>query len=244
MDFLGWLTNVFGNPNTWYIAAGLAFFGFLYRVPYIGRLARRFGGRRTAPFVMLAIGFIVGGGLGSLTGLNIIEAKDWSVTDLQVTTDFSAVNLSSTTTENANIINLLDVRATDAQAADGNAEVANGIVTVTRTGDLKADSCTVSCLVPPSYPNEAGDDGTRYDILEKNTLGQFSCHLKEGAAATTDSPRERTTIGFDEGAATDTLGIQIEIDEEGHDALEQYSYKDVIIDFCGKPLTFRIHRMD
>lgn len=171
------------------------------------------------------------------------------IADLQVTTDFSG---NCTNTMNSNDDDLLDVRCTDAQANESTAwyEVDTGIITVFRDGDLSPASCKVKVTTDEGYSSErTPGDGTAYTVVEENTLGELEVYLEakksgSGAAASSSSPKEQTVLEFDEGISQAHLGVVLDTDEGGHDALNQYSYKDVVINICGKPFTMRVHRMD
>lgn len=236
--------------NFWLILTLIAVFGyglirtmpFLRRIPIINN-------RRT--FILLAVvgliltsGWLTDFGLGSLS-----PAGAWAISDLQVTTTF-LTDAGGTATENSNQDDLMDLRFTDAQANETTDvyELDTGVITVTRAGALPADSCTVTCMVPPKYQDESAPTGQVYSVLEESAIGESECYLmgaSSATAATTSSPKETTSIPFAEGVAVGYLGVALEVDEEGHDALDQYSYKDVIVDFCGQEhYTFRIHRMD
>jgi hypothetical protein len=181
-------------------------------------------------------------GTGSLSGAT---ASAVYVSDMQITTTF-LTDAGGTVAENQNVDDLLDIRLTDAQANETSDfyELDTGLLTVTRTGSLEPTSCQVRCIVPPVYEDESSPDGTTYNILERDTLGKYECYLKSGGAATTSSQKEMTSLVFADGDADQTLGVALEVDEEGHDALNQYSYRDVTIDVCGAPYTMRIHKMD
>ena len=214
--------------------------GILKRLPIVNN-------RRTVMIIaivglVLTTGIIGSLGIGSL---GTVSATDVSVVDIQVTTDFTS-DAGATPAENANVDDLIDVRMTDAQANEtsGIEEVYTGILTVTRSGDLSPTSCEVTALLPADYADEAGDDGRRYNIVEKTTVGEYEVYIQDGAAATVTSPKEHSVLTFADGVSQRTLGISIEVDEEGHDALNQYSSKSVIIDVCGSPFEFKLHRMD
>lgn len=191
--------------------------------------------------LVLTSGFLTTLGTGSFNRVQ----SGVGIDNLQITTTF-LTDAGGTVSENSNQDDLLDLRFTDAQANETASvyELDTGLLTVTRFGSLEANSCAVRCIVPPRYEDESAPNGNTYSILEEDNLGVPECYLANGAQATTSSPKQTTTLAFAEGDADQTLGIALEVDEEGHDALDQYSYKDVIIDVCGKPFTARIHRMD
>jgi hypothetical protein len=216
---------------------------FLKKIPILNR---------QNTFVLLAIGGLLmstgalssvfgNAGTGSLGG-----AGDMSISDIQLTTAFLN-NGSGTLSENNNVDDLLDVRlsgTTDVNESSNAFEVYAGQLSVTRIGSLKPTSCEVEAIVPPKYANEAGDDGSRYSIVELTALGEPEVYLASGAIATSTSPKKTVALAFADGVATTTLGVAIEIDQEGHDVLNQYSYKDIVLNVCGAPYTMRIHSMD
>jgi hypothetical protein len=240
------------NSTFWLVLAAIMLFGYglvrslIKRIPVLGGINRRM-------WVIIAIvGFLVtSGALGTVFGTAqtaSLAGTGYTITDIQVTTAFTNESSSATDlTENANVDDLLDVRMTDADVDETatSEEVQTGVLTVTRSGNLDPSSCPVRTVMPPDYADEAGDDGRRYNILEKTTVGEWEAYFEvnDGGAVITDE-KDHASLTFTDGASTATLGVMLEIDEEGHDALNQYSYKDVILDICGKPFTFRIHRMD
>jgi hypothetical protein len=237
------------NPTFWLILSGVMLFGYslfsglIKKVPVLGSMNRK-------TLVMIGIGGflvtsgILGGIMGS-AGTGSLAEQGFVISDLQVTTTFTSDGGASPV-ENANVDDLIDVRLTDAQANEtaGIEEIYSGVITVTREGSLEPMSCAVRTVMPADFADEAGDDGRRYNILEKTTTGDWESYISDGAAATINSPKDHGTLTFADGASTQTIGFALEIDEEGHDALNQYSYKDVVYDICGKPFTFRLHRMD
>lgn len=244
-------TDIFTNPTFYLIMAGIALFAYsMVRSTGLSKVPM-FNSRRSLLIVAIG-GFLITSGVFASLNLGSLStpsgaATGVQVSDLQVTTAFTTDGAGATApAENANQDDLIDIRLTDANVTEtgGEEELYTGIITVTRTGSLEPASCQVKTIMPADYADEAGDDGRRYNILEKTTTGQWESYLNSGGAATINSPKTQTAIAFADGAATGTLGVAMEVDEEGHDALNQYSYKDVVIDICGKPFTFRFHRMD
>lgn len=247
-----WYSFIYSS-TFWLVLLALSIFGYgIIRATPLRKLPI-FNKRKTLMWVSVAGLLIVSGWLGSfgLGSLSPVSASDWSVTNLQVTTAFNDTsNGTSIVTENSNVDDLIDVRATDEQVSEttsGDFELGNGVVMVTRTGGLGADSCTVRCVVPPKFEDESAPTGQVYGILEEDNIGTPECYLNAASsstAAATTSPKEVTSLAFDEGVAIGYVGVALEVEETGHDALDQYSYKDVVVDVCGKPFTFRVHRMD
>ena len=243
------ITEWLMNPTFWLVWLGIAVFGYglvksmkLDRLPILNN-------KKTLMWAAL-IGFVVtSGGFGLLdTGgtASLATVSAVQISDLQVTTAFTSDG-GIVPSENTNFDDILDVRMNDANVSEtaGQEEVYTGIITVTRTGSLVPTSCTVRAILPPDYEDEDGSNpGLSRNIVEKDSLGVYEVYVQDGAAATINSPQETTALSFGDGVAARTLGVAIEVDEEGHDGLTQYNSKDVIVDVCGKPFTFRIHRMD
>jgi hypothetical protein len=188
-------------------------------------------------------------GLGVLGTGSLLGASGIVISDIQVTTAHGN-NTASVLSESSNFDDLLDIRLTDAQVAETASFLeinGTGVLTVTRTGDLKASSCQVRALLPADFEDESAPTGTKYNIVEKTALGEYEVYIETASTSTsasTSSPKETTTLAFAEGVAKGFVSVVIEIDEEGHDALNQYNSKDIMLDICGKPYIYRVHRMD
>lgn len=248
MDF----QELINNPWFWGAVFFAAWSGLyvvvkaLFRgVPLVGRLLNRGTLMLVGAIgVVVTAGLLGGFGTGSLDRVSGMPGG-FKVSDLQVTTAFTS-DAGPAPAENANIDDLIDWYAYDTNVTETAAseEIYTGVITVTRAGELDPYSCKVSAILPQSYADEAGDDGRRYNIIEKTTTGYYEVYLADGAAATINSPKQSTMLSFSDGEAATTLGVVMEVDEEGHDALNANSHKDVILNVCGKPFTFRIHRED
>jgi len=195
--------------------------------------------------IILTSGILGTFGFGALTDSG---GAGWSISELQVTTAFTNASSADDISENSQVDDMIDARFVDAEVheAAGAYEV-NGTILVTRTGKLPADSCNVRCVIPPKFEDESAPTGTTYPILEETSKGEYECYLATSSStvgATTSSPKEKASLAFAEGVSTGYVGIMLEVEETGHDALDQYSYKDVIVNVCGKPFVIRIHRMD
>lgn len=243
-------SDIFTSSTFWIVMLALAVFGYgVIRSSPLKKLPV-FNNKNTFMLVALAgllltSGLIGSWSLGSLSQSASVAGV--SVSALQVTTSFTT-GAGGSIGENANVDDLIDVRMTDAQSNEtsGVYEATTGILTVTRTGSLDPISCDVVASTP-SYTGETAStqgNSVSYKILEETTTGDLNAYLKAGGAAATTDPKETTSLAFADGVATATLGVLLQVDEEAHDALSQYSYKDVVVDVCGKPFTFRIHRMD
>lgn len=240
------------NPVTWVVVTVVAVFGFnaivkatpLKRVPVLNN-------KRNLMIIGI-VGFLITSGIFGNIGLwetGSMGGGSWVVSDLQVTTSHGT-DAGGTLSESSNYDDLLDVRFTDAQSNETSAILeinGTGEITVTRTGQLIADSCDVKCIVPAKFEDQSAPDGTKYSILEETALGESECYIRAAAtsgSATTSSPKEKASLPFAEGIQTAYVSVVLEVEEGGHDALDQYNSKDVVIDICGKPFTYRIHRMD
>jgi hypothetical protein len=239
--------SFFNNVWFWTIMLGIGVLAYgvirpiTKRLPIINRKVIIYGSIAGILFTSGIIGQL---GFGS-----VAKSTDTvNIVDLQVTTAFAG---NGSHADDTIIDDLHHIRLTDAQAVEtaGSYELSTGIITVFRQGNLDPTSCPVVCSTTEGYAHESSPDGTQYTILEETSTHELECYLNaqksgSGAAATTSSPKERTVLEFDEGISKAHLGVALEVDEEGHDALAQYSYRDVIVNICGKPYTFRITNMD
>ena len=244
-------TDIFGQWQFYalLVALGTVFSAFasrmgLFKLPILSKQALLYVG---------VVGLVITTGIfGSVimsTGTASLgdAPAGFYISDLQVTTAFTSDNAGiGNVTESSGVQDHLDVRLLDAAVSEtgGEEEVYTGILTVTRTGAGEPYSCVVQAELPADYGDEAGDDGRRYNIVEKTTTGEWEVYLNDGGAAVITSPKDHTTLSFDDGESQTTLGIAVEVDEEGHDALNQYSSKNIVVNICGRPFTIEIHRMD
>lgn len=243
-------TDIFMNPWLWLILAGGALLGInllrmvgANRLPIIGRFTRR----RPLIIVSAVMLLVITGTLSHLGfGTASVATSGVVVSDLQVTTDFE-----QNATEHSTIDDLIDFRYADADvSADTHFPIRTGAIAVTRSGDLPAESCQVRAIPPARYEDEDGvtSPGVTRNILVENAMGTYTVHVATGSAsstnATTSDPKETNTLAFAEGVAKGYVSVYAAVDEEGHDGLNQYSYKDILLDICGKPFTLRVHRMD
>jgi hypothetical protein len=244
--------DIFTTPSFYLMLGLVSLFaygvirGLVSRIPVVNSILKG----RTNIVLFCALGFLITSGGISALGLGSVTKSVSSgvlISDLQVTTDFAG---NCTISENSNIDDLVDVRCLDANTTEtaGDYELKTGVITVTRGGDLSAMSCPVVASTQRQWQSEkTPGDGNLYTIVETTTLGELEVYLTAASsttAATTSSPKQNTQLAFAEGAALGYVGVLIEVDETAHDQLNQYSYKDVVVNICGKPFTFRIHRMD
>ncbi|MBI2670597.1 hypothetical protein HYX18_01295 [Candidatus Woesearchaeota archaeon] len=239
------LKNFFSNPWVWGIllAVALISYGtikkFFRKVPLLNN--------RTTTIWVAVIGIVLTTGLVGSLGVSSLSSKPaavgFAVTDLQFTT---GPNGFCTTATDSNVDDLVNVRCNGTQLSEssGNWELNNTIITVTRTGSLEPMSCTVRASTQRNYGSErTPGDGLTYTVLETTTLGELEAYLSDGSAASSSSPKETTSLTFADGVATRTLGVNLEVANKSMSVLNQYSYKDVILDTCGKFATFRIQYM-
>jgi hypothetical protein len=198
------------------------------------------------------IGFLLFSGiLGSVTlGFGSVSASNVIISS-RVTTNFQT-DSGGTIAKSSSMDNTIDVRLTDAQAVetDGSEELSTGVIQVTRKGGV-ADSCSVRAVVPKDYLNQDGSDqATMYHLVERSGSGsalETEVYLSVGSsssAATTSSPTMTNELAFAEGVSVGYVGVTIELDEEGHDAMNQYESLPVYVDICGELYTFNFFRMD
>jgi hypothetical protein len=206
-------------------------------------------GNKNLMIIVAIVGLLFTMGfLGSIVGGTVGASSSFGITRLDVTQAFTT-GAGGTIAVDSNTPNLINVRLTDAQSNEttGINEVnGTGIITVTRSGDLKAASVPITCTSTDYFKNEVTGQtsASAYSILEKNNLGLKACYIKIGGVATSSDVRESNTLAFAEGVSTGTFGVMMDVDEESHDALTQYSYRDVTVNVGEQKYTFRIWRMD
>jgi hypothetical protein len=221
-------------------------------LPFVGRYMRGFRKGMQPVARILPIVGIIGlvstlGGIGIFESASLVGAEDVEIVDMQVTTDFTSVT-GCTIAEDNNVDDRVNVRCTDKNTGQVNEtaaqyEVQEGIITVTRGGNLEPASCTVKAYSADYFSEKTPGDGTVYNIVEVTTLDELEVYLADNSAAATTSQKERIELSFAEGEATETLGVLIELDEDAHDNLNQYSTKDIVLDVCGMPFYFRVWQM-
>ena len=241
------------NPVFWMIVLGINIVAwgvvsrFLKGVPILRDKRSVFlialGGLLLSTGGLASLGFALG---GAETGSLGPGAQGFVISDIQMTTAFQINSSGTALSENTNVPDLIDIRLNDGDSVEttGMVEVDTGLLTIRRQGSLAPSSCSVSVRLPPKYQDESAPDGTTFQIVETDSLGVGEVYLGDGNTGDVNDPKMESVLTFGDGVATVTLGVAIEVDEQGHDALDQYSYKDIIVDICGKPYTFRIHRSD
>lgn len=251
MDFVTWATNMLTNVWFWLILAGISVFGYgiirsspLKKVPI-------FNNKKTLLMVAI-VGFLFASGVFSGLGLGSLSTTPasvggWSISDVQAST-LSASVAGGSVALDANNPYLINARFTDAQANETTAiyEVNSSLFTIYRTGKLVADSCQVDISSPDYLINEVtGQQGsTPYNILEKDATGRYKTYFKSGTTqATTSDAQGKISISFAEGVSSAQFTMLSNVDEESHDALNQYSFRDATINVCGFPETVRIFTM-
>jgi hypothetical protein len=248
------ISALISNPWLWVALGVMGVTGigykFFRKLPVVGGLFNM-----TTLTYVAVIGILISTGIaanimgesesGSLTGGSSY------ISDLQITTAFlfdGKSNGGQVVEEDPNIDDLVHARMYTGNVSEtaGIVEIETGIITVTRSGDLPADSVMVSCA--PSIVNYQNDNGSNagntYNILEETAKGEFEVYLNDGGAATTSSSKEQTSLAFDEGVATATLGVAMEVDSDGFMALNQYNTRDVVCRIGNAAMTFRIQKLN
>lgn len=248
------LPAIFYNPMLYF---GLALLAFLAwgSIKTVFRSVPLLNNRMTFIAIAVIIGLAAGGwlgtiGLGSIGGSSV-DASGVTILDgstgLQVTTSFNhSTNGTGSIAESTNQDDVLEVRFFDANVSETavEVEVYRGILTVTRTGSLAPASCTVQATLPDKYEDQSAPNGNVFNIVEIDALGVGAVYIQDGGEARTTSPRMQTSLTFADGDSTQTVGFAIQVDEEGHDALNQYNHKDVVFDICGKPYKVEVYKLD
>lgn len=251
MGFVESLQAIVSNPWFYVTLLGLAIFAYGTLRALTKVLPIKL--TRTAVVMIAIVGVAITSGLfgaNTFGTASLTPQSGVQIADLQVTTSF-ATDGDGNVSENTNVDDLVDIRLTDAQSneSSGIYDMDDGIITIFRSGELNAMSCPVIASTPAYASEVTPGDGSSYKIVEETSLGELEVYLNakksgSGAAAATTSPKEKTTLEFDEGISQAHLGVLIEVDETAHDNLNKYSYRDVVVNVCGKPMTFRVHRMD
>jgi hypothetical protein len=253
MSFFANLSTSLGTVQFWVIWSLIAFLAYGAIKPFIKKIPI-INNQQAMIFVGIAGMLITSGIFGTMSFGSVGGSKlggGVAVSDLQVTTDFGG---NCTVTPNNNQDDLYDVRCGSIASANvsetaARYEVHSGIITVFRTGALNPISCPVVASTVENYNSETSPgDGNKYTIVEETTLNELEVYLNakksgSGAAASTTSPKERTTLEFDEGTSQAHLGVLMELDVAAMENINQYSYRDVTVNICGKPMTFRPTRM-
>jgi len=240
------------NPWFYVVVAVLMFTGWLG----IKRLFRGIPILKNKSYVYLIciIGFLLVGG-ASYLGISsnwgtasLTSVSAMRITNIQIT-GLSPSAAGGTTTLDANNPYLIHVRQTDAQANETSIiyELNSSKFTITRSGDLKAASCLVKIYSADWLIDETtGQQGsTPFNILEKDATGRYKSYLADSTTwATTSDSQGEVQVAFAEGVATKTFTMLMNVEETAHDALNQYSSRDVTLDVCGTPVIVKFTRMD
>ena len=255
------LPAILTNPMLYIAIGALVFLGIAYKVPFVGKLLKSFGPRTQTAVIFIVVGLFLMGTFssvldifsvapGTAPGVAVagVTGGVATVTSVDITTSFATdgPNSGCTIEESTTVDNLFYVKCTDAQTNEtgGINELDTGIFTLTRSGAAAA-VCDVTATVNPYLSPSDNTDTKTYRIAERNNIGQlFGIRLAEGAAATNISTMEKIRIGFAEGAATETVGLCLNIDEESVDELNIYDTADIVIDFCGLKYTIRYMDLD
>lgn len=204
--------------------------------------------KRTA-YMLLGLGiFLTVFGVGWL-GVGTVGSGVGGV-DIQRIQTTTAFNLENT---NGTPLTIADSGIDDTRMSDfypsetdvaGNAYIHDGVFAVTRGGELSEASCPVRVIKPPRY--DISD--TTYHIVDEDAdtgvMYAYIATASTSTPATASHPKEVTELAFDRGVSVGYVGFNITIDETGFDPLTQYVYKDINVDICGYPYTFRVHKAD
>lgn len=251
-DILASIIAILTNPTLWLILGIISVVA--YGVLKTTKLNRLPGMKTpTSSAIVCAVLFLIFSGaisgLGSWgTGsLNKDSSSSWSVSNVQVAT-LSASVAGGTVALDSNNPYLINGRYTDAQANETASiyELNSSVFTIERSGDLKPDSCKVTVSSNDFNVDETTGLASTVplNILQKDATTRAMTYIQSGTTqATTSSPQESTSIAFADGVATAQFTVTANIAESAHDALTQYSFRDVTIDVCGFPITYRVFRM-
>ena len=246
MDILLLLQSIYSNIWTYVIMIVLGLGVGARFIPKLVKKSPVYNKRNLMIAGILGVLF-VGGIFGAVSFGSV--AGSGLIIDSQITTSF-ATDAGGSVAVSTTYPNTIDVRLTDAQSNETATyeELTTGVIRLKRGGDLSPMSCDVTARVPSDYLNQDGSDQTTlYHLVERNSLGEIEVYLA-GASSTTagalTDPKGVTSLPFGDGVDTAYLGIMIEIDEEGHDAMNQYESLPVIINACGEIYTINFFRMD
>jgi len=248
MDIVSTLTAILKSPLFYGGVLVLTLFSYAT----IRRFTRRIPFLKQKKMLMLVAGIGLASTLGLLASLGFGSTGSmtpgvWAISEVQIT-GLDDTNGGTVAVDGSNPY-LINVRQTDAQANETalNYEVNQSTFTIQRTGELVADSCRV-CISSAEYiKNEVtGQDGTNpYNILEKDVAGRYKTYLNDASTApTTTDSQGCANVAFAEGVASETFTMIVNVDEESHDALLQYSSRDATLDICGFPVVLSFRRMD
>lgn len=240
-----WLANMLNNVWFWVVLIGFGtifygvYRGLFRRIPFFRTL------NRGTLFMIGIIGMLVVSGIfGSFSMGTLTKTEKGSyITDFQVTT--ATVSDCTSYAESTTMDDVIELKCTDAQATDEDLGVFNTtIITVTRSGDLDAESFPVRIVTEPYQSKTTPGAGTEYTIIDQNAKGELLAYVEPTAStsATSTSPKEYTQLAFDEGVATATLGVSFSIDETAHDNLNSYDVVPVYLWVGDKVFTLNVHR--
>ena len=238
------LTGILMNPVLYLVLLAMAVSG-------VGmRYLRRVNLNKSRIYLIAVIGLLFAWGIVSLStfgiGSTAFSASSIDISRIQTTTAFHVDNDTTG-------VDLADVGVDDTRMSDfyideptANADpiIEAGIFQVTREGKLDANSCPVSVIKPPRYDIS---DTTYHIVNEDADTGVMTAYVRatsDSGVATTSHPKETSSLPFAEGVSVGYVSFLIEIDETGFDPLSQYDKKDINVDICGYPYTFRLHKSD
>ena len=246
MEITAWLTSILSNVWTYIIIIAMAVSG-------VGmRYMRRVNLNRRRLMVLGAIGILFASGLvsmgmfgvgstgGTITGAGVNIDRIQTVTAFDFSGTLGSISDSGTDDQR-----MSDFYITENNVTGDAGNIQSGVFLLTRSGDLTATSCKVAVQKPPRFDIS---DTTYHLIVEDTNTGVMTAHVRatsdSGTASRATHPKESTMLPFAEGVATGYVSFNITLDETGFDELTQYDYKDINVDMCGYPYTFRLHKAD
>ena len=182
-------------------------------------------------------------GMGAV-GINGGYDTGWSVTGLQTTTAYAVSSQVADVSDTGTDDTRKSVFYVNETQLSSNAVLDDGIMLITRSGELTAGSCDVRVIKPAQYSIANND----YDLLvqdqDTEVMQVYVRAESTSAVATASNPKEGTPLAFAEGVKTGYVSINATIDEEAIDALTQYTSKSFVLDVCGYPYTFQFVKQD
>lgn len=187
--------------------------------------------------------FLSAGGT-ALLGMGSIgsSASASTVTQLQTTAAYTIANstTASVSTDSGTDDTRMSVFYLDTGDINGDANITTGIFKVRRLGNLDPASCEVQVFKPARYEIS---DTTYHLVNEDASTGVMDAWVHTAAttgAATEADPKGSNSLAFADGVDSGFVSFKISLDETGIDPMTQYDSKDINVNICGYPYTFRI----
>lgn len=238
-------TSFFSSPIFWIvlIALGTTFGYRLVRsIPLVKRIPKKVFFWSGIIGVVITLGIF--GSISGLFGTGSLGSSGVHIAQVQTTTAFVVDNaVADVADSGVDDTRMSDFYLNDTQTAS-DPVISSGIFAVTRDGTLNPTSCRVSINKPPKY---VISDTTYGLLVEDSSTGVLTSYVMAAAtssAADTADPKATSMLPFAEGVSVGYVSFYITLDETGMDPLAKYDYKDVNVDMCGYPYTFRIHKLD